>query len=185
MAVSIIVCLFWYRQDIMKLLYTSANTNYSAEVFGYLLLNFFPVAILYVIGTLLTANQNFKLMIYTLVIAVVLNVSLNFYLITNFGAKGAGQATLITQLFMLVCYAVYSIRVFKISIQMKYLFQLLAFSAICLSLIFLLTKVQFSMSVLSDLLIHVAFYFLCIPVIAYSTGLINKHTFQLKVGAIE
>lgn len=184
-AVSIIVCLFWYREDIMKLLYTSANTNYSAEVFGYLLLNFFPVAILYVIGTLLTANQNFKLMIYTLVIAVVLNVSLNFYLITNFGAKGAGQATLITQLFMLVCYTVYSIRVFKISIQMKYLFQLLAFSGMCLSLIFLLTKVQFSMSVLYDLLIHIAFYFLCIPVIAYSTGLINKHTFQLKVGAIE
>ncbi len=184
-AVSIIVCLFWYKEDIMKLLYTSANTTYSAEVFGYLLLNFFPVAILYVIGTLLTANQNFRLMIYTLIIAVILNISLNFYLITNFGAKGAGIATLITQLFMLVCYTVYSIRIFKINVQIKYLFQLIAFAGTCCTLIFFMQKIQFSSNTMYDLLAHIAVYFLLMPLLCYATGLINTNTLKLKVGKEE
>lgn len=184
-AVSIIVCLFSYKLDIMKLLYNTSNVEYSAEVFGYLLLNFFPVAILYVIGTLLTANQNFKLMIYTLVIAVIMNISLNFYLITNFGAKGAGQATLITQLFMLICYTVYCVRIFKIRMNLIYLLQLVAFMGFCLSVIVVLKKIQFTSNSLYDLAIHIACYFICIPFVSFFTGLINKHTFQLKVGADE
>ena len=169
-SISIIVCLFKYKLDIMQLLYNTSNVYYSAEVFGYLLLNFFPVAILYVIGTLLTANQNFKLMIYTLVIAVVINISLNFYLITNFGAKGAGQATLITQLFMLVCYMVYCIRIFKIKLNVMYLLQLIAFAGLCLLIIVLLKKIQFTSNPLYDLGIHFAAYFVCIPFISFATG---------------
>ena len=184
-AVSIIVCMFKYKLNIMQLLYSTSNVQYSAEVFGYLLLNFFPVAVLYVIGTLLTANQNFKLMIYTLVIAVILNISLNFYLITNYGAKGAGQATLITQAFMLICYGVYSIRIFKIAFNIKYIIRLLAFAGLCLLVIILLKEVQFSSNTLYDLGIHFALYFASIPVISFLTGLINTHTFQLKVGVSE
>jgi Na+-driven multidrug efflux pump len=96
-------------------------------VFGYLLLNFFLVGLLYVIGTLLTANKNFKTMIYTLVFAVLLNIALNFYLIKNFGTKGAVQATLITQLFMLVCYSVYSFTIFSIKLNFKYLRAIVGF----------------------------------------------------------
>lgn len=184
-SVSLIVCLFYYKTDIMQLLYSTGNVAYSAEVFGYLLLNFFPVAILYVIGTLLTANRNFKLMIYTLIIAVILNVSLNFYLITNFGAKGAGQATLITQLFMLCTYSVYCIRIFHLSIQVKFIAQLAAFAVLCLLSVILLNKLQISPNELYDLAIHMACYFTLIPFIAFVSGLINKQTFQLKVGAGE
>lgn len=182
-SVSIIVCLFWYRDDIMKLLYTSSNANYSAEVFAYLLLNFFPVAMLYVIGTLLTANQNFKLMIYTLIFAVLLNVGLNFYLITQYGAKGAGIATLITQLFMLICYSIYCIRIFYIKVQFQYIVQLLAFVMLCIVLLFGLQKMQFSEQAIINLLIHVGVYFTLMPLCCYITGLINIKTLQLKVGA--
>jgi len=186
LAVSIIVCLFHYKKELMQILYsTSSNINYSAEVFGYLLLNFFPVAILYVIGTLLTANQNFKLMIYTLVFAVILNVSLNFYLITNFGAKGAGQATLITQMFMLICYSIYSLRVFKINIHLKYIFQLIVFVFLAVSLSYFTKKIIFSENNIFNLVFHFALYFACIPVFSYITGLINMSTLQLKVGASE
>ncbi len=182
-AVSIIVCLFIYRLDIMQLLYSnSSNVAYSAEVFGYLLLNFFPVAVLYVIGTLLTANQNFRLMIYTLVIAVIMNISLNFYLIINSGAKGAGQATLITQIFMLICYTIYSIRIFKIELNIKYILQLIGYAGLCLLIIMLLKTISFSANKLYDLMTHIALYFICIPVISFATGLINKQTFQLKIG---
>lgn len=184
-SVSLIVCLFAYRLEIMQLLYSTSNVQYSAEVFGYLLLNFFPVAILYVIGTLLTANQNFRLMIYTLVLAVILNISLNFILITRFGAKGAGQATLITQLFMLVSYTIYSIRIFKLKMNVVYVFQLFSFILLCLLVIVLLKNNIFSENQMTDFLMHVASYFVTIPFIAFSTGLIGKHTFQLKVGANE
>lgn len=184
-AVSIIVCLFKYRLDIMQLLYSTSNVQYSAEVFGYLLLNFFPVAILYVIGTLLTANQNFRLMIYTLVFAVVLNISLNFYLITNYGAKGAGQATLITQLFMLLSYGIYCIRIFKIAFNIKYIIQLLVFAGLCLLEVVFLKKIRMSGNSVYDLGLHIVVYFACIPLLSFVTGLVNKHTFQLKVGVSE
>jgi O-antigen/teichoic acid export membrane protein len=184
-AVSIIICLYWYRVDVMKLLYHSSDIYYSAEVFGYLLLNFFPVAVLYVIGTLLTANQDFKLMIYTLSIAVIINISLNFYLITKFGAKGAGQATLITQLFMLLSYSVYCLKIFRIHFNLKYAFQLFAFSAICLAIIGLVGKFRFSSDNLLDLGLHFAAYFICIPFASYMTGLINMNSLKLKIGSNE
>lgn len=184
-SVSLIVCFFVYRLDIIRLLYKTSNADYSAEVFGYLLLNFFPVAILYVIGTLLTANQNFKLMIYTLLIAVALNIGLNFYLISNFGAKGAGQATLITQLFMLLSYSIYMLRIFKLKVNVVYVFRLLLFLALCVAILFLFNKIQFSLNPLIDLGVHIMLYFICIPVISVVTGLINKHTFRLKVGVAE
>lgn len=182
-AVSVIIGLYSYKVELMQLLYSASNVQYSAEVFGFLLLNFFPVAILYVTGTLLTANQNFKLMIYTLIIAVILNISLNFYLIRNFGAKGASQATLITQIFMLICYSIYTIKVFKLSVNMKYLSQLTIFILLSCLLIYGIKKITFSSNNIFDLLFHFAVYFACIPIFSYITGLININTLKLKVGA--
>ncbi len=181
LAASIVIGLFHYKKDIIQLLYSNTNVEYSSEVFGYLLLNFFPVAILYVIGTLLTANQNFKLMIYTLVFAVIINISLNLYLITHFGAKGAGEATLITQLFMLISYTFYSMRVFKISFNLIYTSRLLAFLFLSSLLIYNIKKISFNNNQIIDLGLHFALYFSCIPVISYITGLINLNTLKLKI----
>ncbi len=182
LAVSLIVCFFTYRLELMQLLYNTANSAYSAEVFGYLLLNFFPVAILYVIGTLLTANQNFRLMILTLVIAVIINISLNYFLIIRLGAKGAGIATLITQLFMLVCYSVYTFRIFSLSINIRYILQLLGFGALCILLLFILNSIQFSASTPLNLAYHILLYLICIPVLSYILGLVNLKSLELKVG---
>ena len=179
---SIVICFFWYKNDIIQLLYTASNVAYSAEVFGYLLLNFFPVAILYVIGTLLTANQNFKLMIYTLVVAVLLNVVLNVYLITEYGAKGAGISTFITQLFMLGCYSIYSIQIFKLRWNWAYFLRLSLFISLCLLWVYVLQSYAFAMHPALNLGIHFIVYFIGIPVFAWISGLINKHTFQLKIG---
>jgi len=182
-AVSVIIGLFAYKQVIMQLLYSATeNVHYSAEVFGYLLLNFFPVALLYVVGTLLTANKNFKWMIYTLVVAVLLNISLNVYLITNSGAKGAGQATLITQLFMLLVYSIYCVRIFNLSFSIHYFIRLIAFAALCIFAIYILGKYRFTANQLYDMMLHLTCYFSLIPFFAFVSGLIDKQTFQLKVG---
>ena len=184
-SVSIIVCMFFYKTEIMSILYSTSNVEYSAEVFGYLLLNFFPVAILYVIGTLLTANQNFRLMIYTLLVAVVLNISLNFYLITHFGAKGAGQATLITQFFMLISYTIYCLSVFKLKFNYKYVFQLSSFVFLAVTLVYGMSAFIFSDNNLYNLGLHFAVYFSLIPVFSFITGLISFNTLKLKVGSSE
>lgn len=184
-AVSVIVVLFSYKFDIMQLLYKTSDIAYSAEVFGYLLLNFFPVAMLYVLGTLLTANKNFKLMIYTLVFAVLLNVSLNFYLITHYGAKGAGQATLITQLFMLLSYTAFCIRIFKIQFPLKYSLKLIAFGALCILLFLSLRRLHLHANTAVDLGLHIMLYFAFVPALSFVSGLINKQTFQLKIGVNE
>ena len=181
-AASIIICMYNYKVEMMQLLYSTSNVQYSADVFGYLLLNFFPVAILYVIGTLLTANQNFKLMIYTLAIAVVLNIVLNFYLIKSFGAKGASEATLITQIFMLICYTIYSVRIFKLRVNIKYVFQLVSFVLLSSILIFSIKLITFSNNNLVNLLVHFIFYFMCVPIFSFITGLININMLRLKVG---
>jgi O-antigen/teichoic acid export membrane protein len=182
LSVSLIVCFFTYRTELMQLLYNTADSGYSAEVFGYLLLNFFPVAILYVIGTLLTANQNFRLMIATLVTAVILNISLNYILIIRMGAKGAGIATLITQLYMLACYSVYTFRIFKLRFNYKYVLQLSGFASICLSLVFILKTFRFSASIPLDLAYHICLYLICIPFLSYVLGLVNLKSLELKVG---
>lgn len=182
--VSVIVSLFYYRFEIMDLLYKSSDTVYSSDVFGYLLLNFFPVGLLYVIGTLLTANKNFKTMIYTLVFAVLLNIALNFYLIKNFGAKGAGQATLITQLFMLICYTVYSFKIFDIKLNFKYIGQLLAFVGLCLLDVYLIQSIKSSTET-KTFLLQLVLYFAFVPFNVYITGLITLDTLKLKVGIAE
>lgn len=181
-AVSIIVVFFYYKIEIMQLLYHAANIEYSAEVFGYLLLNFFPVAILYVLGTLLTANKNFSLMIYTLIIAVILNIGLNFYLITHYGAKGAAQATLITQCFMLLSYSVFSIRIFKLNIAGLYIVKLMLFAVLCVLLLQVIKLVHFDAKQTIDLVIRLIIYFALIPVVAIVSGLINQQTFRLRIG---
>lgn len=184
-SVSIIVCLFNYRLELMRLLYTSSDIGYSAEVFAYLLLNFFPVAILYVLGTLLTANQNFRLMIYTLLVAVVLNITLNFVLITRYGARGAGMATLITQIFMLFTYSVYSLRIFSLRLRPKFILQLSSFFLLCAASLWLIARFRFAENGLYDLGIRFIAYFCCVPLIAFLTGMINAQTFRLRVGAVE
>lgn len=181
-SVSVIVCFYVYKNEIMQLLYKASNVAYSAKVFGYLLLNFFPVAILYVIGTLLTANKNFRLMIYTLIIAVIINISLNFYLIKNFGAVGAAQATLITQLFMLVCYSFYCIKIFELPFNINYALRLLSFFLISTTFIFFIKKIHLSSNLLIDLVMHLVIYFAFSPIIAYVTSLINLDTLKLKIG---
>lgn len=184
-AVSIIVCLFWNKNAIMQLLYKASNATYSAEVFGYLLLNFFPVALLYVIGTLLTANQNFRLMIYTLLFAVVLNIALNFYLITHYGAKGAGIATLITQVVMLLCYSIYCIQIFHLKWNMRYLFQLGLFLLFCCVSMYLCQMINVSEQVALNLLARIIVYFAIVPIGMFATGLLHRNTFRLKVGINE
>jgi len=91
---------FFYRDPIIHLL-NHQSTTYAGEVFGLIILCFFPLASMYIFGTLLTANGNFKELNTLATIALIVNLLLNFWLIPIYKAYGAAVAAISTQAFTL------------------------------------------------------------------------------------
>jgi len=141
-AVPIITGGYFYAPEIIATLYPGTDSIYSANIFRILLLNFFPVAILYVFGPLLTANRSFRWMIISLVIASSLNVLLNYLLIPDFGAFGASFATLVTQTIMLISYTLALYKIFKINFSASLAARTTAFIALTILLNGLIYRTQ-------------------------------------------
>lgn len=108
-----------YAKEIISTLYPNSDATYSSQIFVVLLLNFIPVGILYVLGPLLTASKAFRVMIPSLLIACILNVLANYWLIPIYGALGAAITTFSTQTFMLFVYWIATHLLFKIRLNWK------------------------------------------------------------------
>ncbi len=102
---------FFYRTQIMHLLYTEA-TAFSAEVFGFIMPTFLALCTVYIYGTLLTANHNIKFLNIAAALSLAGNVALNIFLIPIYGALGAVWATLLTQILVACLQYIYAHRVF-------------------------------------------------------------------------
>jgi O-antigen/teichoic acid export membrane protein len=74
------------------------SNNYTADVFSVLILSFIPFAISHIYGTLLTAKAEIKLLILLSFTALLINLTMNFYLIPKQGAMGAAWSVLTTQM---------------------------------------------------------------------------------------
>lgn len=88
--------LFAFRNPVMTLLYTDANSSYGA-VFGLLMIGFVPASLAYIYGTFLTAKGSLRRLNWIAVGGVVVNILLNLLLIPRYLAYGAAIATLATQ----------------------------------------------------------------------------------------
>jgi O-antigen/teichoic acid export membrane protein len=175
MAVPIVSGGFFYADDIIAALYPGRDATYSADIFRLLLLNFFPVAMLYVISPLLTANKSFRWMLSSLVLAAALNIGLNYWLIPLEGARGAAVATLATQILMLLSYSIGMRKIFAVTLPMH---------LACKSLIVVAGTVGFS-AMVYFLHLHwfVGLGLIGIGSLALSllSGLLSKAAFQLSV----
>ncbi|HQD12673.1 MAG TPA: polysaccharide biosynthesis C-terminal domain-containing protein, partial [Chitinophagales bacterium] len=127
----------------------------------------------------------FRWMIASLVIAVVLNIVLNYYWIQSRGAFGAALATLATQLFMLCSYTIYGVYIFRLRVRLKYVAQLALFAGACLVLVFLLDSVHWFADDLKNMGMRMLLYFVSVPVLALLSGLVGRQTLALKVGIAE
>lgn len=87
---------FFYQKEIMELLYHE-HTAASAPVFGLLMGCFIPVSSSYIFGTLLTANGNLKALNIMAASGMLLNITLNIFLIPKLYAYGSAIASFITQ----------------------------------------------------------------------------------------
>jgi O-antigen/teichoic acid export membrane protein len=97
---------FIWQQPIIRLL-NYQSTDYSGHVFGLVMLCFVPLALMYVYGTLLTANGSMKILNILAGIGLFLNICLNLWLIPIYQAWGAAVAAIVTQGFVGVSNFVY------------------------------------------------------------------------------
>ena len=84
--------------------------DYNYRVFAWILLSFIPLAGIYVYGTFLTAAGELKYLNLIALIAVIMNLSLNFILIPRQAAFGSAIATLITQCFVFTAHLYLTLR---------------------------------------------------------------------------
>lgn len=123
---------YFYQKEIMDLLYPNAF-SITSDVFGFVILCFIPISVMYVFGTLLTANSNLKALNILALLALLINFSLNYFLIPEYKVQGAAISALVTQTFIAIGNAIYGYK--KTNIKPDYL---LWFKLILLALILLL-----------------------------------------------
>lgn len=92
---TVLACWF-YRFPLMELLYPGQATSF-APVFGLLMFTYLPLNVIYIFGTLLTANASMRFLNFVSAGGVVFNLVANFFLIPSYGVLGAVGATLATQ----------------------------------------------------------------------------------------
>jgi O-antigen/teichoic acid export membrane protein len=119
---------YFYRNEIMHSLYTEA-TNYAADVFGFIMPTFLALCVVYVYGTLLTANHNLKFLNWVAALGLLGNILLNLFLIPVYGALGAVWATLFTQTLVAGLQYIYAHRVFGMPVWNTKHFPAMAYMA--------------------------------------------------------
>jgi O-antigen/teichoic acid export membrane protein len=100
-AIIIAGTVWFYRTDIMQLLYKQA-TPFSGDVLGVLMGSFVAVSGTYIFSTLIGSAGHVARMNWTFIVAFLINIGLNLILIPQFKALGTAISTLITQFFVMV-----------------------------------------------------------------------------------
>ena len=126
-----IFAVFW-SDEIMEFFYPTDATKSYGLVFIWLMLALIPLAMAYVTGSLLTADNRLKELNRMAIVGVVINIALNAVFIQKYQAVGASVATVITQTLMTIIQLGYVIYFFKIKVKwievLKYaVFAILAF----------------------------------------------------------
>ncbi len=136
-AIIVAVGAFHYSQEIMELLYTkhidetTAEYAYrmesSSKVFSLLMFCFCAISSTYVFGTLMTANGNLKHLNIIATIGMVLNISLNLYLIPFLQAYGSAISSVITQFLVAGIQILIVKKIFKFKINYLLISKIAAF----------------------------------------------------------
>lgn len=149
--IVVLVILIGHAGYILQLIYTS-----KAEAiipFCWLMLSFIGIAMNFVFGTLLTANGNLKELNIISAIGVLINVSLNIFLIPKYGASGAGFTAFITQMTMAIIQFILCARYFKITIGFVYIGKWLLFTISFIGILLLFSFIMmnaFDQNLLND-----------------------------------
>jgi len=144
---------FFYRTEIMEWLYPKGELesvagyaekiSQSAHVYGILMFGFLGSATMYIFSTLLTANGNLKQLNLIALGGIIVNFSLNIFLIPRMQASGAAIASLVTQLFTAGSYLIMAQYFFRFKIDYRFIFTLLFFIALVIGFNFISKELSF------------------------------------------
>lgn len=117
----------FFSNQIMELLYVG-QIHEAQKVFVFLIIGFIPISATYIFGTLLTANGSMKALNIMALTGMVVNISLNYFLIPPLMAVGSAYASLVTQFVTAIIQVAIAQRIFMFTINWKYIFTLLLFA---------------------------------------------------------
>ena len=121
----IVFIVILHAERIFQLIYT--YDAQSIVPFDWMMLSFIGVSMNFVFGTLLTAHGNLKELNIISAIGVLINVSLNIFLIPRYGAAGAGFTAFVTQVIMSITQFILCVRIFKLKIGLLHIGKWLLF----------------------------------------------------------
>lgn len=157
MAVIVSVGLCFYNHEFMQLLYIK-HIDDSARVFRLLILGFIPISTTYIFGTLLTANGSLKWLNIIAFSGMLLNISLNYFLIPRFMAVGSAYSSLITQFFTAILQIVMVQVLFRFKVNTRYLINLSIFIAGTLLITYLIRFLSVDWKLAFVLSVSTAFF---------------------------
>ncbi|MBS1588069.1 MAG: oligosaccharide flippase family protein [Bacteroidetes bacterium] len=126
------VAAIYFCEDIMHLLYKNA-TGDSIVVFVFLMIAFPAYSLSNVYSTLLTANGDLKLLNRIALLGVVVNLSLNFWLIPLLAAIGAAFAAFITQSTLALCFILFATRQTQLRRNLRWTLSFLFFALLLIA----------------------------------------------------
>lgn len=127
MSATVAVASFYYSNELMDLMYHD-HVEESAAVLRLLMFVFVAVSTTYVFGTLLTANNSLKILNIIATAGVLLSLVFNIFLVPRFYSVGSAWASLISQFITALLQVVVSVRIFRISINWRFLSALAVFT---------------------------------------------------------
>lgn len=116
-AIFIAIISFFNGEYILNLI-SNQDVNESAPSFQLLMVSFVGMCSTIIFGTLLTARGDLRFLNSISVIGLVINISINLYLIPNYGAYGAALATVITQSLISLIQFIFCVKVLNIKFSM-------------------------------------------------------------------
>ncbi|PID94007.1 MAG: hypothetical protein CSA95_05040 [Bacteroidetes bacterium] len=128
-SVTVVVSCFFFNYEMINLLYNS-HIEESAGIFKVLMTGFVAISTSYVFGTLLTANGSLKALNIIAATGMVINLSLNFFLIPRYHALGSAYAGVVTQFLIVISQIVVVTRKFSLRPPLSYLIRLTLFIVI-------------------------------------------------------
>jgi O-antigen/teichoic acid export membrane protein len=140
---------FFFGDELSQWMLKSANP-YTVLVLTTLIWSSISAGIIYVFGTILTANGNLHKMNIIFTVGLLLNISLNSILIPLHGAWGAALTTLVTQSFVALTELILVFALIKSSRQLLNLSELLKIILLCLGLWLLYELLEGYIKLLTD-----------------------------------
>lgn len=138
-AVSATIILLCYKTPVISLLYND-HIQDSINVFTLLIPCIIPISLMYVFGTLLTANGSMKKLNITALIGISVNVLINIILIPRLQARGAAIASLSTQSVVSLLQFIIAMRELKVPLRTLPWLPCLLFTALLIPTTILSTR---------------------------------------------